>query len=54
VAPRPGERQLLLGRYRDAYRVDDSLALPDDSAARRQALDTGAGAALTARWLARR
>lgn len=53
IAPQPGTRQLMLGRYGDAFRVDDSLALPDGEAARRQALAVGA-APLNARWFARR
>ena len=54
VSPRPGVRQLLLGRYRDQFRVDQGLPLPADNAARQQALAGGAAAAAIARWLARR
>jgi uncharacterized protein DUF5666 len=54
VPPRPGVRQLLLGSYRDLFRVDAGLALPADVAARRQALASAAAASANARWLSRR
>jgi uncharacterized protein DUF5666 len=53
VSPRPGVRQLLLGRYRDLFRVDEGLPLPADGAARRAVLAGGAAGA-NARWLSRR
>lgn len=53
VPPRPGVRQVLLGRYRDLFRVDDGLPLPADGAGRRQALAGAAVEAANARWLSR-
>jgi Domain of unknown function (DUF5666) len=53
VSPRPGVRQLLLGRYRDLFRVDQGMPLPADDADRRRALAGSAAAAANARWLAR-
>lgn len=53
VSPRPGVRQLLLGRYRDLFRVDQGVPLPADDAGRRQLLAGGAATTANARWLAR-
>lgn len=54
VPARLGVRQVLLGRYRDLFRVDQGLLLPADDEARRQALASAAAEAANARWLSRR
>ncbi|MBD0270986.1 MAG: hypothetical protein ICV73_03565 [Acetobacteraceae bacterium] len=51
VPARPGVRQVLLGRYRDLFRVDQGLPLPVQEEARRQALSSAAAEAANARWL---
>ncbi|GAA0590824.1 hypothetical protein GCM10009416_31560 [Craurococcus roseus] len=48
---RLGVRQVLLGRYRDLFRVEQGLPLPADDEARRRALEGAAAEAAIARWL---
>lgn len=54
VPARLGVRQVLLGRYRDLFRVEQGLALPADEEARRRALAGAAVEAANARWLSPR
>ena len=52
VPARPGVRQVLLGRYRDLFRVEQGLSLPAGVEGRRRALAGVAAEAANARWLA--
>lgn len=54
VPARLGIRQVLLGRYRDLFRVDQGLPLPADEEARRRALESAVAEAANARWLSSR
>jgi hypothetical protein len=51
---RLGVRQVLLGRYRDLFRVEQGLPLPADEEARRRTLTSAAAEAANARWLSSR
>jgi hypothetical protein len=54
VAPRPGQRQLFLGRYADGFRVTASIPLPAEAAVRAGVLTSSEAAATIRRWLATR
>ncbi|MBK1656993.1 hypothetical protein [Paracraurococcus ruber] len=51
VAPRPGQRRLLLGRYGGAFRVAEAVDLPEAAEARDRALAAPAAEAAIRRWL---
>jgi hypothetical protein len=51
AVPLPGERRLLLGRYSAAFRVAESLPLPEDPARRAETLEEMEAAAAIRRWL---
>ncbi len=51
VASRVGQRQLLLGRFGQAFRVEAGVPLPDTEAERREALGAPGTAAAISRWL---
>jgi hypothetical protein len=54
VAPRPGRRQLFLGRYANGFRVTESIPLPAEAAVRAGVLASSEAAATIRRWLATR